>query len=125
MKFKEITVSGTPYERGLTYGQLCREEIGVSIKVYQMLFDGLKNLAWEDARRISEKYLSLTRDFEPDYAEEMRGIAEGAGVVATAVGDLDDEAAGLGRRSVNAAFISHRIIPSSMVVIIYYTTVFP
>ena len=80
MKFKEITVSGTPYERGLTYGQLCREEVGVSIKVYQMLFDGLKNLAWEDARRISEKYLNLTRDFEPDYAEEMRGIADGAGV---------------------------------------------
>jgi len=44
--------------------------------------------------------------------------------VAAAVGDLDDEAAGLGRRAINAAFISHRIIPSSMVVIIYYTTVF-
>ena len=80
MKFKEITVRGTPYERGLTYGRLCKEEIGVSIKVYQMLFDGLKGIAWEDARRISEKYLDLTRDFEPDYVEEMRGIAEGAEV---------------------------------------------
>ncbi|MBR4955774.1 MAG: hypothetical protein IKY46_07675 [Clostridia bacterium] len=80
MKFKEIKVSGTPYERGFTYGKLCKDEIGISIKVYQMLFDGLKNLAWEDARRISEKYLDFTRDFEPDYAEEMRGIAEGAGV---------------------------------------------
>lgn len=80
MKFKEITVQGTPYERGRTYGQLCREEIGVSIKVYQMLFDGLKGIQWEDARRISEQYLSLTRDFEPDYAEEIQGIADGAGV---------------------------------------------
>ena len=80
MKFKEITVCGTPYERGLTYGRLCKEEIGVSIRVYQMLFDGLKGIAWEDARRISEKYLDLTRDFAPDYAEEIKGIAEGAGV---------------------------------------------
>ena len=80
MKFKEITVRGTPYERGLTYGRLCREEIGVSIRVYQMLFDGLKGIAWEEARRIAEQYLYLTRDFEPDYAEEIRGIAEGAEV---------------------------------------------
>ena len=80
MKFKEITVCGTPYERGKTYGQLCKEEVGVSIRVYQLLFEGLKGIAWEDARRISEKYLDLTREFEPDYAEEIRGIAEGAGV---------------------------------------------
>ena len=32
MKFKEITVRGTPYERGLTYGQLCREEVAMSMK---------------------------------------------------------------------------------------------
>ena len=80
MKFKEITVQGTPYERGRTYGELCKEEIDVSIRVYQMLFDGLKGISWEAARKISEHYLSLTRDFEPDYAEEMRGIAEGASV---------------------------------------------
>ena len=80
MKFKEITVRGTPYERGQAYGRMCREEIGVSIRVYQMLFEGLKGISWEDARNISERYLSLTRDFEPDYAEEMKGIAEGANV---------------------------------------------
>lgn len=80
MKFKEITVSGTPYERGRSYGQMCQEEIGVSLKVYSMLFEGLKGISWEDARKIAEGYLSLTRDFEPDYAEEIRGIAEGANV---------------------------------------------
>ena len=80
MKFKEITVRGTPYERGRAYGQMCREEIGVSIRVYQLLFDGLKGISWKDARNISERYLSLTGDFEPDYVEEMRGIAEGANV---------------------------------------------
>ena len=87
MKLKEITVRGTPYERGLAYGRLCREEIGVSIRVYQMLFERQKGISWEEARNISERYLSLTLDFAPDYAEEMRGIADGAGV------DLPDIAA--------------------------------
>ena len=80
MQFKEITVRGTPYERGRTYGQLCREEVAVSIKAYQTLFEGLKGISWDEARKISEYYLSLTGDFAPHYAEEMRGIADGAQV---------------------------------------------
>ena len=74
MKFKEITVRGTPYERGLTYGQLCRDEINVSIRGYEILFKETKGISWEDARKISEYYLSLLRDSEPDYVEEMRGL---------------------------------------------------
>ncbi len=80
MKFKEITVCGTPYERGRPYGQMCQEEIGVSLRDYSILFEGLKGISWEDARKIAEDYLALTRDFAPEYAEEMRGIAEGANV---------------------------------------------
>ncbi len=80
MKFKEITIRGTAYERGLTYGQMCRDEIAVSIKSYQRLFEGMKGLMWEDARKFSEHYLALTRDFQPYYVEEMQGIADGAGV---------------------------------------------
>lgn len=87
MKFKEITISGTPYERGQTYGQLCRDEIGMSMKGYAVLYEGTKGLSWEEARKLSEYYLSLTRDFAPDYVEEMQGIADGAGV------DLQDIAA--------------------------------
>ena len=78
MKFKEITVRGNAYERGLTYGQLCREEIPLTIKGYERLYQDTKGISWEEARKISEYYLSLIRDFEPGYAEEMRGIAEGA-----------------------------------------------
>lgn len=78
MRFKEIKLRGTPYERGLTYGQLCRDEIRISINSYRVLFEGMKGISWKDARDVSEYYLSLIRDFEPDYIEEMRGIAEGA-----------------------------------------------
>lgn len=80
MRFKEITVRGTAYERGFTYGQLCKKEIEISMKGYERLYNDTKGVSWKEARRISEYYLSLVRDFEPDYAEEMRGIADGAGV---------------------------------------------
>ncbi len=80
MKFKEITLRGTAYERGLTYGQLCKEEIALTMKGYERLFRESKGVSWDDARKAGKYYLSLTRDFEPDYVEEMRGIAEGAGV---------------------------------------------
>ena len=80
MKFKEITIQGAPYERGLSYGQQCRDEIAVSIKVYGELFKDLKGISWEDARKLSEFYLSKTQAFDANYTEEMRGIAEGAGV---------------------------------------------
>ena len=80
MQFKEITTQGAPYERGLSYGQQCQKEIGVSIQVYGNLFKELKGLSWEDARKISEFYLAKTRDFAPAYAEEMQGIADGAKV---------------------------------------------
>jgi len=80
MQFKEITIQGAPYARGLSYGQQCREEIGVSIRVYGELFKDLKGISWEDARSLSEFYLSKTREFAPAYIEEMQGIADGAKV---------------------------------------------
>lgn len=80
MRFKEITLSGTPYERGFAYGQQCKDEIAVSLDAYQFLFKETKGINWEVARKISEYYIELTRAYNPDYVEEIRGIAEGAGV---------------------------------------------
>ena len=80
MKFKEITLSGTPYERGFAYGQQCKKEIAVSLDVYQFLFKKTKGIEWEDARKVSDFYMELTSEYNPDYVEEIRGIAEGAGV---------------------------------------------
>ena len=77
MKIKEITIQGTPYERGYAYGQQCREEIGVSIQVYGALFQDLKGISWENARKLSEFYLEMTRAFATEYVEEMQGIADG------------------------------------------------
>ena len=80
MQFKELTIQGAPYERGLSYGQQCQKEIGVSMQVYGGLFKELKGISWEDARKIAEFYLAKTRDFAPAYVDEMQGIADGAKV---------------------------------------------
>ncbi|MBQ4504833.1 MAG: hypothetical protein II983_04100 [Firmicutes bacterium] len=66
MKFKEITLQGTPYERGFAHGQQCKEEIAVSLAAYQFLFQETKGIDWEVARTISDYYIELTREYNPD-----------------------------------------------------------
>ena len=78
--FKEVTLTGTPYERGLQYGQSCKEEIAVSVRNYQALFALRKKLTWEQAQRLSRRYLPAIRALGDDYIDEMQGIADGAGI---------------------------------------------
>ena len=79
MKFKQITVQGAPYERGRSCGQQCREEISITVRVYQMLFDGLKNFSWEDAREIAKQYLELTCEFCDHYGSNGKLLLPGTG----------------------------------------------
>lgn len=80
MMFKEVTLTGTPYERGLQYGQACKDEIAISIQNYRALFALRKNLTWEHALRLSRRYLPAIRALDEAYIEEMQGIADGAGI---------------------------------------------
>jgi len=77
--FPLIEISGPPQERGRQYGRLAADRIrkGTSHYIAQ-----LKELSL-DARGVAElvrDYLPVIEAFEPTYIEEMRGIAEGAGV---------------------------------------------
>ena len=47
MRFKEITLRGTAYERGFTYGQLCKDEIRLTMKGYEKLFFDTTGVTWE------------------------------------------------------------------------------
>ena len=80
MMFKEVTLTGTPYARGLKYGQVCREEIAVSVRNYQELFALRKQLTWEQAQQLSRRYLPAIRALDEAYIDEMQGIADGAGI---------------------------------------------
>ena len=80
MTFKEVTIQGAPYERGLQYGRACPEEIVVSIQSYTDMLALRKKMTWAQAKKLAQKYLPAIEACDPDYVEEMRGIADGAGV---------------------------------------------
>ncbi len=78
----EITLTGSPYEKGFTHGSLCRERVIRSLETYRFRFaaKGRNPFSWEDARLAARRFApALTGEFAP-YAEEMRGIAAGAGI---------------------------------------------
>jgi isopenicillin-N N-acyltransferase like protein len=77
--FPLIEISGPPRERGQQYGRQAADRIRKGTSHY---FAQLKELSL-DAGGVAElvrDYLPVIEAFEPTYIEEMRGIAEGAGV---------------------------------------------
>jgi isopenicillin-N N-acyltransferase-like protein len=74
-----VTVTGTPFERGITHGQRFEEEIETNLETY---FDWFDRKGWDQERLIDHgsDYLSLVENVNEEYAEEMRGVAEGSDV---------------------------------------------
>ena len=82
MDVPEITLAGSPFEKGFAHGSLCRAGVLCSLKTYRLKFSrkGPAPFSWDDARAAARRFApSLAGEFAP-YADEMRGIAAGAGV---------------------------------------------
>lgn len=79
MAFREVILTGTPYQRGLCYGRVCQKEISISIQNYQELFLCRRQLSWSVARRLARRFLPSIRELDASYVEEMQGIADGSG----------------------------------------------
>ena len=74
-----IELAGAPYERGLQYGRMAEPEIKIGIGHYAAQMKGL-GLTEAELAQVVAGYLPKIEGFDPRYVEEMRGIAEGAGV---------------------------------------------
>ena len=77
--FPLIEIAGPPHERGRQYGQKAAGRIKKGTSHY---FTQLQELSL-DAKGVTalvRDYLPVIEAFEPTYIEEMRGIAEGAGI---------------------------------------------
>ncbi|TWT10858.1 C45 family peptidase [Reyranella sp. CPCC 100927] len=74
-----IELTGPAFDRGRDYGRKARQRIVKGIAHYARQ---LEALSVDDAqiRQLVGDYLPVIESFEPAYIEEMRGIAEGAGV---------------------------------------------
>jgi len=75
-----LTLEGTPYERGLAHGREARKRIAHNVQVYFERFQYEGKLALREARRRAEAYVKAIEEQNAEYAEEMRGVAEGSGL---------------------------------------------
>jgi isopenicillin-N N-acyltransferase-like protein len=78
--FPHVRVSGGARERGRQYGEQARERVRRSIEAYDAVFDHYAGWRWADVRRGAGRFAEPIEAFAPRYLEEIRGIAEGAGV---------------------------------------------
>lgn len=76
--YKELVLSGSPFERGVTYGTACYEEIRHSIKSYSQLFTERRGINWQQARTLALSFVDEIRAVGEEYIAEMEGIAAGA-----------------------------------------------
>lgn len=79
VQYPFISVSGTPYERGVQYGQQAAGRVRASIALYGQT---LVNLGYSDHARqqLIDFFVRQIGDYAPHYIDEMKGIAKGAGV---------------------------------------------
>lgn len=73
-----LELEGTPYEQGLTHGRLARELIAKNLEIYFYRFERETRLPKFEVLRRAELYLRVIEKLAPQYAEAMRGIAEGS-----------------------------------------------
>lgn len=101
--FPLIELSGGPRERGRQYGQQARERIRGSVKLYGGQL-GAMALGEREVRGLVEGFLPRIEEFDALYVEEMRGIAEGAGLDLTEVALINarTEILRLGKRQAEA-----------------------
>ncbi|OON41940.1 acyl-CoA--6-aminopenicillanic acid acyltransferase [Izhakiella australiensis] len=77
--FPLIEISGSPFERGCQYGEQAKDRIHASVAIYGDQLETL-GVSGDQRHQLIEVFRQAIAQFDPAYVEEMRGIAEGAGV---------------------------------------------
>jgi isopenicillin-N N-acyltransferase-like protein len=73
-------VSGGARERGRQYGEQTRERVRRSVDAYAAVFDYYAHIGWATACAEAAPFVAAIEAYAPRYLEELRGIAEGAGL---------------------------------------------
>jgi isopenicillin-N N-acyltransferase-like protein len=77
---QRIRVEGAPAARGRQYGHAAAALVRHGIASYRDVFEHRADLSWDDAVVHARTFVPAIEAFAPRSLEEMRGIAEGAGV---------------------------------------------
>ncbi|KAF8864790.1 putative acyl-CoA:6-aminopenicillanic-acid-acyltransferase [Acephala macrosclerotiorum] len=75
-----VELSGNPRDIGLQHGRQLSSKIHAQIQVYTAMFKSTSKLDWPAVRLIAQEYSQTIENIAPELYEEMKGIAEGAGV---------------------------------------------
>ncbi|KIX02326.1 uncharacterized protein Z518_08267 [Rhinocladiella mackenziei CBS 650.93] len=114
---KHIKCSGSPYEIGQQHGQAAKPEVHGSIAFYSAFFKERTKLSWAEVRDVARGFLPWLEGSYPEYIEEMKGVADGAGldvesIVALnvrteiAYGMLSDGCTALSWKTTDASFLA-------------------
>lgn len=76
----EIKCSGSPRQVGFQHGSTAKKQVAGSIAFYAALFKRTCSLDWDLVHTKAVEFVPSLEKLCPRYVEEMRGLAEGAGV---------------------------------------------
>ena len=82
--FPLIEVHGSPRERGLMHGRLAADRVKGSAALYRKELERRK-VDYATQEKLARRFVPIIGDFDATYVDEMKGIAEGAGVPLEAV----------------------------------------
>ncbi len=85
MTIQHVRVEGPSYQRGQQYGRQAAERVRRSVQGYHQAFAHYAGWDWATVRREAARFEAPVGKFRPAYLEEMRGIADGAGLDLTDV----------------------------------------
>ncbi len=85
MTAQHVRVEGASYQRGQQYGRQAADRVRLSVQAYQRAFAYFAGWDWATVRREAARFEAPVGKFRPAYLEEMRGIADGAGLDLTDV----------------------------------------
>ncbi|MFN2252540.1 MAG: C45 family autoproteolytic acyltransferase/hydrolase [Anaerolineae bacterium] len=74
-----IEVSGAPVERGRQHGRKARDRIAHNLAVYFSRFENEGRVGRSEVLARAAEYWPVVCRQNPDYADELRGLAEGSG----------------------------------------------
>jgi hypothetical protein len=75
-----VEAEGTPYEIGLAHGSKAKEKVHNSLIWYRKSLTASSGIDWEGIKNFSKRYVSYIEKYDIDMIDEMKGIADRAGV---------------------------------------------
>lgn len=79
-RLPRIRVSGSPYERGHQYGVQAKRRIQRCLGVYETIFERYAGWDWKEVTDHAQTYAPVIETYRGHLLDEMRGIADGAGL---------------------------------------------